>query len=303
MADLAWWQRTTVYQIYPRSFRDSNGDGIGDIAGICQRLDYLVELGVDALWLSPFFPSPMADFGYDIADYAESIRCSGRLPTSTACWSTRTRADCKIVLDLVPNHTSDQHPWFQESRARARARQARLVHLARSGARRRAAQQLAVGVRRRRLEVRRAHRPVLLSRLPRRAARPELAQPRRPRGHARRRALLARRGVDGFRVDVIWHLLKDDQFRDNPPNPNFQPRPAAAPRRRPAPYNDRPEVHEAIAELRRVLDEFRDRVLIGEIYLPIERLVAYYGRELGGTHLPFNFSCSSAPWHARTSRS
>ncbi len=108
-----------------------------------------------------------------------------------------------------------------------------------------------------------------------------------------------RRGVDGFRVDVIWHLLKDDRFRDNPLNPGFQPGQPPHHAVIPLYTTDLPEVHEAIAGLRRVLDEFPDRVLLGEIYLPIERLVAYYGRELEGTHLPFNFTLLQAPWRAR----
>jgi len=110
---------------------------------------------------------------------------------------------------------------------------------------------------------------------------------------------LLSRGVDGFRVDVIWHLIKDDQFRDNPPNPDFRagdpPHHAVIPL-----YTaDRPEVHDIVAELRRVVNEFPERVLIGEIYLPVERLVAYYGRDLSGVHLPFNFALLSAPWDAR----
>ena len=107
------------------------------------------------------------------------------------------------------------------------------------------------------------------------------------------------RGVDGFRVDVIWHLIKDDQFRDNPPNPDF--RAGDPPHRRQLPlYSaDRPEVHEVIRELRGVVDEFPERLLIGEIYLPLDRLVTYYGRDLAGVHLPFNFSLLETPWNAR----
>ena len=107
-----------------------------------------------------------------------------------------------------------------------------------------------------------------------------------------------RKGVDGFRVDVIWHLIKDDQFRDNPPNPDFRGQP---PHRKDsaAHSTDQPEVHGVIAEMRRVIDEFDARVLIGEIYLPFERLVAYYGQDLAGAHLPFNFALLSAPWNAR----
>ena len=108
-----------------------------------------------------------------------------------------------------------------------------------------------------------------------------------------------RRGVDGFRVDVIWHLIKDAEFRDNPPNPKF--RDGRPPHEKILPLNttDQPEVHDVIAEMRRVMDEFPARVLIGEIYLPPERLVTYYGRDLGGAHLPFNFALLSAPWNAR----
>src|SRR5262249_60915934 len=108
-----------------------------------------------------------------------------------------------------------------------------------------------------------------------------------------------KRGVDGFRVDVIWHLIKDEQFRDNPLNPDFahgeKPKPTLIPLYTAA----RPEVHDVIREMRGVVDEFPDRLLIGEIYLPVERLVAYYGRDLGELHLPFNFALLSAPWQAR----
>jgi alpha-glucosidase len=109
-----------------------------------------------------------------------------------------------------------------------------------------------------------------------------------------------RRGVDGFRVDVIWHLIKDDQFRDNPLNPDF--RPGQPPNHAVVPLYtaDRPEVHDLIREMRVVMEEFPERLLIGEIYLPIERLMAYYGRDLQGVHLPFNFALLGAPWHARS---
>ena len=144
MADPDWWQRAVLYQIYPRSFRDADGDGVGDIEGIGQRLDHLVELGVDAMWLSPIFPSPMADFGYDVADYCDIDPLFGSLADFDALLADAHARGLKVILDLVANHTSDQHPWFQESRASRDVAQARLVHLARPGARRRAAQQLAV---------------------------------------------------------------------------------------------------------------------------------------------------------------
>ena len=112
-----WWKAGVIYQIYPRSFADANGDGIGDLAGIIAHLGYLVDLGVDAVWISPIFPSPMADFGYDVANYTDIDRAFGDLAIFDRLVAEMHRRDLKIILDYVPNHTSDQHPWFIESRA------------------------------------------------------------------------------------------------------------------------------------------------------------------------------------------
>src|SRR5580704_8732213 len=117
MQDLKWWQHGVIYQIYPRSFQDSNADGIGDLPGIIQRLDYLVALGVNAVWICPIFPSPMADFGYDIADYTAIAPVFGTIAQFDALSAEIKHRGLKLLLDFVPNHTSDQHPWFQESRA------------------------------------------------------------------------------------------------------------------------------------------------------------------------------------------
>src|SRR4051812_33205065 len=113
----AWWQTGVIYQIYPRSFQDSNGDGVGDLLGIIQRLPYLVELGVDAIWISPIFVSPMADFGYDIADYIDIDPLFGNLDDFDNLLAAAHQSGLKVILDLVPNHTSDHHGWFIESRA------------------------------------------------------------------------------------------------------------------------------------------------------------------------------------------
>src|SRR5688500_18983087 len=112
-----WWREAVVYQVYPRSFQDSDGDGVGDLAGIRARLDYLAWLGVDAVWLSPIFPSPMADFGYDVADYAGVDPLFGTLADLDALVADLHARGMRLLLDFVPNHTSDAHPWFAESRA------------------------------------------------------------------------------------------------------------------------------------------------------------------------------------------
>ena len=111
-----WWQRGIIYQIYPRSFMDANDDGVGDLPGIIQRLDYLAWLGVDAIWISPFYPSPMADFGYDVSDHAAVHPLFGTLADFDRLVAAARRLGLRIIVDFVPNHVSSEHPWFLESR-------------------------------------------------------------------------------------------------------------------------------------------------------------------------------------------
>ena len=187
-----WWRSGVVYEVYPRSFQDTDGDGVGDLRGVADRLPYLARLGVDAIWLTPFYASPMRDFGYDITDHCAVDPSFGTLEDFDALVAAAHEHGIKVVLDFVPNHTSDLHPWFVESRSSRESAEARLVPVAR----REPAQQLDRRVRRARVGVGRGDGPELLPRLPARAAGPELAQPRRARGDARGPAVLegARRG-------------------------------------------------------------------------------------------------------------
>src|SRR5271166_2120108 len=294
-----WWQSGVLYQIYPRSFQDSDGNGVGDLKGILERLPYLVDLGVEALWMSPVFPSPMADFGYDISNYTDIAPLFGSLEDLDALVAAAHRSGLRVLLDLVPNHTSDRHPWFADSR-RSREDPRRDWYIWRDpapdgGPPNNWLSEFGGSAWQFDAPTGQYYYHAFL------AAQPDLNwrnEKVRAAIHDVMRFWL-RRGVDGFRVDVIWHLIKDAEFRDNPPNPTFMPGRPPHEQLLPLYTTDRPEVHDMIAGLRRVIDEFDDRVLIGEIYLPIERLVAYYGADLRGAHLPFNFALLFTPWKAR----
>jgi alpha-glucosidase len=295
----AWWKRGIIYQIYPRSFQDSNGDGIGDLNGIRRRLDYLTWLGIDAIWISPIYPSPMADFGYDITDYCNIDPVFGTLDDFTALLHEAHQRGLKVILDFVPNHTSDRHPWFIESRSSQR-NDKRDWYIWRDG---KPDGQFPnnwisqFGGPAWTFDAR-TNQYYLHSFL---AQQPDLNW-RNPEVRDVMFNVLRfwlDRGVDGFRVDVLWLLIKDAMFRDNPPNPNYRPdRPAID--RYLSVYNaDQPEIHELVAEMRSVLASYSDRVLIGEIYLPFSRLALYYGKNLEGAQLPFNFALIHAAWNAK----
>lgn len=294
-----WWEHGIIYQIYARSFQDSNGDGIGDLNGVTSRLDYLNWLGVNAIWITPIYPSPMKDFGYDVSNYTDIDPVFGTLADFDNLIEQAQGRGLRVILDFVPNHTSDQHPWFRESRS-SRNNPKRDWYIWRD-------------------------------------ARPDGSPPnnwisnfggsgwewdeatgqyyyhaflkeqpdlnwRNPDVRAAMHNVLRfwlDRGIDGFRVDVLWHLMKDPQFRDNPPNPAYEPHQPEIDKYLQLYSADHPDVHNIVQDIRRVLDTYKDRVLIGEIYLPIERLVAYYGKETGEAHLPFNFQLLQTPWNAR----
>ncbi|MEX2592405.1 MAG: alpha-amylase family glycosyl hydrolase [Anditalea sp.] len=294
-----WWHNGVIYQIYPRSFQDSNSDGIGDLRGITNRLDYLKWLGIEAIWISPFYPSPMADFGYDISDYQDIHPLFGSFADFEQLLSEIHARGMKLILDLVPNHTSDQHPWFLESRS-SRDNPKRNWYIWEDPGQddsypnnwlsvfggsawewdEKTEQYYYHGFLK--------EQPDLNWR------NPEVQE-----------AMLdvmrfwLEKGVDGFRVDVIWHMIKDDQLRDNPPNPDYQPYMSTYDQLLPVYSTDQPEVHDIIHKMRKVMDAYEERVMIGEIYLPIHKLMSYYGIDNQGAHLPFNFQLLSLPWDAQ----
>lgn len=295
----SWWQRGIIYQIYPRSFMDANGDGLGDLAGIADRLDYCRWLGVDAVWLSPIFPSPMVDFGYDIAEYCDVDPMFGTLADFVALLDRAHALGLKVLLDYVPNHTSDQHPWFQQSRS-SRTSPYRDWYLWRDPA-------VGGGPPTNWLSVfggsawtwdDATGQYYFHSYL---KQQPDLNW-RNPEVHDAMFKVLRfwlDRGVDGFRVDAVSRLLKDDRFRDNPPNPSYTSDQPPYYRLLQTYSADLPEVHDIIREMRTVLDEYGDRFMIGEAYLPLERLMAYYGSRHPGVHFPFNFQLVRLPWEPR----
>jgi alpha-glucosidase len=300
----SWWQKGIIYQIYPRSYQDSNADGIGDLPGIRHRLDHIQGLGVQAIWLSPIYPSPMHDFGYDVADYRDIHPIFGTMSDFEALLADIHDRGMKLIIDLVPNHTSDEHPWFIESRS-SRDNPKRDWYIWRDPAPDggppnnwlsyfggpawtfdQASGQYY-------LHQFVTQQPELNYRCP--EVLPAMLEVMR---------FWLEVGVDGFRVDVIWLMLKDDQFRDNPPNPDWD---GLDPIRSLLPIHTQnlPGVHELIKRMRSVLDEYDDRMMVGEIYLPNEELLKYYGeKRLDGSydecHLPFNFQLINMEWKAQT---
>ena len=300
-----WWQTGVIYQIYLRSFQDTNGDGIGDLKGIARRLDYLASLGVDAIWISPFYPSPMVDFGYDVADYCGVDLRFGVLADFDDLLAQAHARGLKVLLDFVPNHTSDQHPWFVESRS-ARDHPKRDWYIWRDpapdgGPPNNWISDFGGSAWERDESTGQYYYHAFLK---------EQADLnwRNPAVQAAMYDVMRfwfDRGVDGFRIDVLWHMVKAADFPDNPPNPSYRPAMGDMHRVLQLHSTDQPEVHAIAADMRAVADSYGangrgERVLIGEVYLPVDRLMRYYGGERAEVHLPFNFQLIDASWEARS---
>jgi alpha-glucosidase len=277
---VTWWESGVIYQIYPRSFQDSDGDGVGDLCGITSRLPYVRDLGVDAIWMTPIYPSPQRDFGYDITDHTGIDSQYGTLDDFSTLVARAHDLGLKVIMDYVPNHTSDLHPWFRDPARRDWY----LWHdgpppnnwISVFGAS--AWEQVGD----------RSYYHAYLK------EQPDLNW----RNPAVREAMLdvirvwIERGVDGFRVDAMRQVLKDPELRDNPPNPSYQPGMPEYDSLLPLHTTDRDEVQEIVALIRAAIG---DRLMIAEVYAPIERLVRYYG---GGAHLPSNMHLITTAWDA-----
>ncbi|MHC3470132.1 glycoside hydrolase family 13 protein [Streptomyces sp. 7R007] len=299
--DPDWWRQAVVYQVYPRSFADADGDGLGDLRGVTERLNHLAALGVDALWLSPFYPSELADGGYDVADHRDVDPRLGTLDDFDALVAEAHRLGLKVVVDLVPNHTSHLHVWFQEALAAGPGSPARERYVFRDG--------------------RGAHGELPPSdwqsvfggsawrRVPDGQWYLHLFAPEQPdlnwaneEVRADFRTTLrfwADRGVDGFRVDVAHALAKDLEppLRDLGDLPGVAEEALDLLEPGSHPYWDRDEVHEIYRDWRRLLDAYSPpRMAVAEAWVPAARR-ARYARpdELGQA---FNFEYLQARWNA-----
>lgn len=288
---LPWWKTAVAYQIYPRSFADTNGDGVGDLEGIRQHLDHLVWLGVDAVWISPFFRSPMKDYGYDISDYCDVDPLFGDLAAFDALLADAHERGLKVLIDWVPNHTSDQHVWFVDSKSDS-TNARRNWYVWRDPAPDGGPPNNWVGS---------------FMAGPAWTFDPSSGQyylhcflAEQPDLNWQEPAVVAAmhdtlrfwldRGVDGFRMDVI-HLIGKD-----PSLPDDDPALAALTH---VPLNHRPETHTLLRDIRSLLDEYDgDRTSVGEVYLLDTSWVAEYYGQNDELHLCFNFLPLYTPFHA-----
>ncbi|MGW1059250.1 glycoside hydrolase family 13 protein [Micromonospora rubida] len=298
-----WWTEAVIYQIYPRSFADSDGDGIGDLPGITARLDHLAELGADAIWLSPFYPSPQADAGYDVADYRDVDPLFGRLADADRLIAEARARDLRVIVDLVPNHTSSAHRWFQAARPAAPGSPERARYVFRDG--------LGPDGDRPPNDWRSVFGGPAWTRVTEPDGRPgqwylHLFDPGQPDLNWDNPEVRAEfldvlrfwldRGVDGFRVDVAHGLVKQADLADwQEPQAILSGNEVDKPR---PPMWDQDGVHEVYRDWRRLLDEYPgERILVAEAWVePAERLAQYVRPD--EMHQAFNFEYLLAAWTA-----
>ncbi|MGE5655473.1 MAG: alpha-amylase family glycosyl hydrolase [Actinomycetota bacterium] len=304
MSDSPWWKSAVIYQTYLRSFQDSNGDGIGDIPGMIQRLDYLEWLGIDAVWVTPFYPSPMADFGYDVSDHTNVDPIFGTLSDLDSFIGGLHGRNLKILIDFVAAHTSDRHQWFIESRS-SRSHPKRDWYIWKDPKPDGSLPNNWLG----RFDGLSAwewdtqtKQFYLHSFL---KEQPDINW----RNPDAKQAMLdvlhfwLKRGVDGIRVDAAYRAFKDSQFRDNPVNPDWHPGMEPSDRLFEVFSKNIPEIHDFNRMLRRLVDSYEERLLIAELYKSLEEIVKHYGAN-DEFHLPLNseLMSSDCQWSAESVR-
>ena len=299
MTSSDWWREGVIYQIYPRSFQDSNSDGIGDLRGVIDRLDYLQWLGIDAVWLNPVTVSPDADFGYDVADYCAAQPVFGDLGTVDALIAEARERDIKIVLDIVPNHSSDRHPWFIDARSsRGSAHRDWYVWAdpkADGGPPNNWLS--AFGGPAWTLDAR-TGQYYLHNFLP---EQPDLNwwNPAVRDAFDDIYRFWFDRGVAGFRIDVAQGIVKDRELRDNPVATKDDP-PSVREHGQRSVYNmERPEVHDVLRRWRALANTYDPpRILLGETYVLDPRSIGRFYGQGDELHLAFNFTFVHAPFEA-----
>lgn len=295
MEKTPWWRDAVVYEIYVRSFADASGDGTGDLAGIRDRLPYLAELGVDAIWLTPFYPSPMADGGYDVADYRDVDALFGTLADFDDLVADAHAHGLRLMVDIVPNHSSSAHPWFQKALAAPRGSQERERYMFREGG-----PEGTGGGHGEPNNWMSTFGGPAWTQVPDGQWYLHLFAPEQPDFNWRNPEVREEfldvlrfwldRGVDGFRIDVAMGLIKAEGLPDT--DPGFTAK---------SPIWSRPEVHDVYRDWRRVLDSYPGtRVAVGEVWTDSAEDLALYVRP-DELHQSFNFAWLEAPGRPRRS--
>jgi alpha-glucosidase len=297
--NLPWWKTAIFYHIYPLSFMDSNKDGLGDIPGIIEKLDYLTWLGVDAIWISPLYPTPFKDNGYDIKDFSGIDPAFGTLDDFTNLLQQAHSKNIKIIMDFVPNHTSEEHPWFIEARS-DRTNKKRNWYLWAdpnphggvpnnwmSFAGKWSGWEFDSATNQYYYHSFLKHQPDLNWR------NSEVQQAMFDVMH-----FWLKKGIDGFRIDLMGFLIKDKFLRNNPHNSKHEKDSGLQYPLTPTFSTHQREINQIIAKMRSLVDEYGDKVLLGETYLSVDELVHYHTNEETGVHLPGNYLFVMEDWKA-----